>query len=382
MAVTEEDLKVDRELAQIGGLLPLLSLITPVNVSAARKAFFAGDDPVFLYRDLPDLDAIAARLDQVDPSSPEDATVSHLAEGLVKELRLRLELLRNRNTDHAFFVAIELFGHVEDKTLTLAREILRVNDGNASPPRVMAAEEFAARAAEEIARYRVDYPELAAKVHLSDSRPGVSVEAGDLFIGVSTRLDVDHVPGLLAHEVGTHILTYANGRAQPLQMLSLGLAGHDELQEALGVLAEHLTSGLSDVRLRTLALRVIAANLRSSGATFRDAHAELVSLGSSRGEAFTTVMRAFRGGGTTKDAIYLRGLLRLFEHLQAGLDLASLYLGKISFEAIPLVNDLLARNVLESGPLKPRFLDDPAANQRIQAIKNGKQIIDLGGHAA
>ncbi|MFN2485404.1 MAG: tyrosine/phenylalanine carboxypeptidase domain-containing protein, partial [Acidimicrobiia bacterium] len=135
-------------------------------------------------------------------------------------------------------------------------------------------------------------------------------------------------------------------------------------------------------RLRTLAFRVIAAHLRSRGISFREAHDELVAIGSPRPEAFTTVMRAFRGGGSTKDAIYLRGLVRLFEHVQAGLDLESLYLGKVSFEAVPLVAELVTRGVLTSGPLKPRFLDEVDAQKRVQEIRNGRAVIDLGGRAA
>jgi uncharacterized protein (TIGR02421 family) len=182
--------------------------------------------------------------------------------------------------------------------------------------------------------------------------------------------------------VGTHVLTFANGRDQPLQMLSLGVAGYDELQEALGVLGEHLTGGIAHSRLRTLASRVKAAHLRSRGASFRETHEELVALGFTRREAFTTVMRAFRGGGTTKDAIYLRGLMRLLDHLRTGTDLNSLYVGKISFEAIPLIADLTARGVLGEAPLRPAFLDEIGAEQKLEAIKNGAQIIDLGGRAA
>jgi hypothetical protein len=107
-----------------------------------------------------------------------------------------------------------------------------------------------------------------------------------------------------------------------------------------------------------------------------------VALGFTRREAFTTVMRAFRGGGTTKDAIYLRGLMRLLDHLRTGTDLSSLYVGKISFEAIPLIADLTARGVLGEAPLRPASLDEIGTEQKLEAIKNGAQIIDLGGRAA
>ncbi|MGH8959047.1 MAG: tyrosine/phenylalanine carboxypeptidase domain-containing protein, partial [Acidimicrobiia bacterium] len=155
-----------------------------------------------------------------------------------------------------------------------------------------------------------------------------------------------------------------------------------ELQEAMGVLAEHLTSGLSLSRLRMLASRVLVAHRRARGVPFREVHHELMERGFRRREAFTTVMRAYRAGGNTKDAIYLRGLMRLLEQIRAGVDLSILYVGKISFEAVPLIDDLTSRAILQPPPLRPMFLDDPTAQERLRAIKNGAEIIDSGGRAA
>jgi uncharacterized protein (TIGR02421 family) len=246
----------------------------------------------------------------------------------------------------------------------------------------VAAEAFAARARAELEGYRHAYPELSARVILTDSRPGVMVEAGDLYVPSTGRVEEAAIPGLLAHEIDTHVLTFANGRRQPLQMLSLGLAGYDEMQEALGVLAEHLAGGLAFARLQTLASRVLVADRRARGAAFREAHDELLELGFRRGEAFTTVMRAYRAGGNTKDAIYLRGLVRLVEHLQSGVDLMSLYVGKISFESIPLIAELSSRGILEPPPLSPRFLDDVDAQRRLKEVVEGKGVLEMGERAA
>jgi hypothetical protein len=49
----------------------------------------------------------------------------------------------------------------------------------------------------------------------------------------------------MQHEVGTHVLTHHNGLAQPLTQLASGLAGYEELQEGIAVLAEYLAGGLS-----------------------------------------------------------------------------------------------------------------------------------------
>jgi uncharacterized protein (TIGR02421 family) len=193
---------------------------------------------------------------------------------------------------------------------------------------------------------------------------------------------LNRVDALLQHEIGVHILTHVNGSAQPIQMLAQGLAGYEETQEALGVLAEHLGGGLRPRRLRVLALRVAAAKSVGDRATFRQTYDLLVSLGSGRNLAFTTAMRAHRSGGMTKDALYLGGLTRLFSYLRDGGRLDPLLVGKISLADEPLVADLLERGVLVEPPLAPRFLESAWAVDRLAEIRAGASVLDLGGVAA
>ena len=154
---------------------------------------------------------------------------------------------------------------------------------------------------------------------------------------------VARIEALLHHEVGTHVVTHVNGAHQPLHVLASGLAGHDETQEGLAVLAEHLVGGLTPSRLRQLAARVVAVHLMVDGVPFEDVHATLVSNGIPHLQAFTTAVRVFRAGGLTKDAVYLRGLLELIDHLSTGGDLDTLLLGKMPLTAVPLVGDLHRR---------------------------------------
>ena len=57
------------------------------------------------------------------------------------------------------------------------------------------------------------------------------------------------------------------------------------------------------------------------GTPFSDVHATLVRDGIPHVQAFATTVRVFRSGGLTKDAVYLRGLVELVDHLAAGGDL-------------------------------------------------------------
>lgn len=382
MPVGEADLALDRALYELCGLMPLLSMVTPINVEEARAAFFRGEELRFRYRPLPDLDSLQDRLDQVKPDQATDPSIAAMADRLVADLGLRLEMYRTRDTERFFLVAVDMFGHVDQATLDLANRILAVEPRTRSNEETIGAEELVERARSEIEIYRQTYPEMKASVELSQTRPGVMVETGVLHIGKETRIVRSRVDQLLQHEVGTHIVTFENGNAQPLQMLGLGLAGYDELQEALGVLAEHLSGGIRPSRLRVLAYRVVAAHLRSEGADFRQAFDGLTARGASKGVAFTTTMRAYRSGGMTKDVIYLRGLRRLLEQLAAGLELGPLFVGKIAFDSIPLVAELKQRDVLLEPPLIPRFLTREGAEKRLQEVREGRGLLETMGIAA
>ena len=53
------------------------------------------------------------------------------------------------------------------------------------------------------------------------------VSRGNLLVSARSRIPASRVEALIQHEVGTHVLTYHNGRAQKLRHLYTGLAGYD-----------------------------------------------------------------------------------------------------------------------------------------------------------
>ncbi len=377
MPVTENDLAVDRELAEISGLVPLLRFATPVNTTEQYRRFVEhGAEPEFEYLQPPDLIEIAERLSRVDPNRAEDPQIGVIASRKKRELEVIIEMLTMRGTEAFLNAAIDLFGHVEQNLVEVASRILsnrpaRTRDGGNVTPLG-----FARIARAEIARYRERHPELKAKVTVSDQVAGIRVENGDLFIGADVRIPTGRVEALLQHEVGVHVLTYANGSAQPLKLLAAGLPGYDENQEALGVMAEHLSGGLSPSRLQVLALRVIASHTRTAQATFTETVTELQRLGASLRVAFITAMRSHRAGGMTRDAGYLRGIVRLIDHLHRGGNLETLLIGKVGLEDAPVIEDLLQRGVLAEAPLRPRFLDTDEGRQSYQKIQLGENFIE------
>jgi hypothetical protein len=93
--------------------------------------------------------------------------------------------------------------------------------------------------------------------------------------------------------------------------------------------------------------------------------------------AFTITMRVYRGGGLTKDAVYLRGLQTILKYLAAGGDIEPLFVGKMAAEHIPVIKELLFRKVLQSPPLRPRYMNDEEALQRLERVRRGLTVVDL-----
>jgi uncharacterized protein (TIGR02421 family) len=186
------------------------------------------------------------------------------------------------------------------------------------------------------------------------------------------------VEALLQHEIGTHLVTRYNGHQQPFQQLEVGLAGYDGFQEGLAVLAEYLVGGLSPYRMRVLAARVVAAHYLLEEASFVDTFRALNrNLVFSQRTAYTIAMRIYRGGGLTKDAVYLRGLLQILRYLREGGALEPLYIGKVASAHLPLIRELSEREIIKPPALRPRYLESEEAQRKIGHLRGGMKLLEL-----
>ena len=250
--------------------------------------------------------------------------------------------------------------------------------GSARKHRNVSAGEFIARAQEEFERLRLTSAQMDGRIIVDKDTSSLMVSSGNLIVGANMSFPFNRVEPLIQHEVGTHVLTYWNGRAQPFKLLSTGLAGHDELQEGLAVFVEYLVGGLTALRLRTLAARVEAVASLLDGATFVETFRLLRDgLCFSDRTAFLITMRVFRGGGLTKDAIYLRGLQAVIRYLAGGGRLDTLFVGKIATAHASVIEELQRRQVLEPPPFRPSYLDQPDSHYRIERIKENPRPEDL-----
>ena len=382
--VIESAREVDEQLVTVGSAFEYLLSITPVNTDEAWAAFEGGGyvhDPVFHYRHLPfDPDLLKRQLFDIRIEDLEDPTLAALFRAKRAELDRQISLLEVRGSAEFVSVSVELYGGVDTSLLTLARELTsRVQErGEIGSGPSVDATVFAERARAEINHYRAAYPQLRAEVQLRDDVPGVLVANGNLLVGSQYRLAERRVDALLQHEVGTHVITWVNGSAQPLRQLQIGLPGYEETQEGLGVLAEYLVGGLTPARLGLLAARVLAVDAMLRGASFVETFRLIRETGLFSAEStFGIVMRVYRSGGLTKDAMYLRGLSALLRHVAEGGSLEPLLLGKLPIRDVPVVEELRWRQVLRPPLLRPRWIDHPHAATKLEAARQRLSVVDL-----
>ena len=310
--------------------------------------------------------------------------MSYLFRQKQEELDRQITLLSDVDTPRFLPESLQIYGGVSDWLLQARQGAARPRaDAQRARSRVrgqLNATEFAKRAQQELGYYQQQCADFAATVAVRDDMyAGMMVSGDQLLIGGKTRVPRRRVDALLQHEIGTHLVTRYNGHHQPFQQLEVGLAGYDGLQEGLAVLAEYLVGGLSRYRMRVLAARVVAAHHMLDGASFIDTFRTLDrNYEFSQRTAYTIAMRIYRGGGLTKDAVYLRGLLQILRYLREGGELRAAVRRQGGLG--PFAADLRAaamRQIIKPPALRPRYLEQPDAQKKIERLRGGMKVLEL-----
>ena len=367
---------VDSELAAMDADLKWLSALSPLHSDEMWERFEKSGfsaEPTLTYAPLTvDPPAVRRQLADLPIAEVEDPLLKAIFAEKRSELELFTYLVELRDTEGALATSIQLFGGVAPHVSSLAHDILRVVVDDHEPETWLDYEHVVSEARAMFTRYRSMLSGFQSEIVIdADLNSHIMVENGVLHVARSIRVPEERLPALLAHEIGTHIVTYENGRRQPLAVLRAGLASYDELQEGLGAFAEYLAGNLPPVRLRILAARVVAAELVMAGGSIVEIFSTLHRQHGIRPQdAFDIAVRAKRGGGLTKDIVYLRGLHELHEYLKAGGDLQDLYLGKFALSHVSLIRGLRDRGWITSPAVLPEFLFTKAARERLRRALN------------
>lgn len=367
--------RVDAELARMDSEIDWLVALSPIHNASLWRSFEESGRrtiPPLRYHDLPlDLHAMRERLLALPVDEIESPLLSALLSEKQRELERQLALVRLRDTDGFINASLDLFGGVEPPLLELAETILSEVEPSVPLAADAGIEEILQAVHHELDAYRAKSPDFRCEVVVdNDLGSMMMVSHGTFYVDGNTRLPRARVQPLVQHEIGTHVLTRHNGRQQALRQLEVGLAHYDPLQEGLGVLAEFIAGFLPGERLRVLAARVVAAEMAIHGedvpAIFDRLHREHDLC---EDDAFDVAVRARRGGGLTKDAVYLRGLRDLVDYLHDDGALSALYMGKFALSHLVVLHQLVDEGWVRPPAMLPRWFDEPAAVARLKQCR-------------
>ncbi len=374
--LSREVLKIDEDLSAVAAAFDPLLLVTPVNSDAAWNAFQSGHcktAPKFFYRPVPiDPPSLKRKLYSVPMDRIEDPTLHRFFDSKRVELDRFLNLLEDRETDRFVLSCQQIFGAPDDELVSLAEKILKrvkshTPDDKASAS--LGAEEVAVAARADLSAYGFK-PE---DVEIRDDVPGLMVSRGRFLIGRHARVAERRLRATLDHEIGVHVVTYRNGVHQTFTQLRVGMAGYEDLQEGLAVFAEHCTGGLSRPRLRQIAGRVLAVKSVLDGDSFLNTFKVLHDEHEfNMRTAFFMAMRSHRGGGFTKDIVYLRGLRFVIGHLLEGHDIVPLLAGKVSHDHLDVIEELTHRGLIRS----PKVVSTVFTPERLESVVAGLKAHD------
>ncbi len=173
----------------------------------------------------------------------------------------------------------------------------------------------------------------------------VSNSSKSLILNENHVFSNNEINVLTNHEIGVHMVTTMNGLLHPLKIFSHGLPNNEETQEGLAVLSEYMSGNLTVKRLKELAYRVLAVDSLAKGYSFTRTFRMLHNgYDLDRETAFYISVRAHRGGGFTKDYLYLTGLKKIYDYKKEGKDLGLLLTGKVSLEFVDEIKYMIDNN--------------------------------------
>jgi uncharacterized protein (TIGR02421 family) len=379
--------EVDGTLYGVSARLAFLLNVAPFNSTSEWLRFRErgfDEEPSFEYRPLM-LDPLEQKrmLFSAPFDAIEDPVVARLMREVVEEYDGLLGMLEVRGSEDFLRGSLRVFGAPDDELVRFSHSILeRHGPGPPSARAQVDALELVRLARSRLAVYAEREPDFPSAVEMRDDVvAGIMVEKGTLLVHEDLELSPVRAEALLAHEIDTHVLTFHNGTQQALRVLGTGLAGYESTQEGLATLAEYLVGGLTPQRLRVLAGRVLAVRGLCDGASFIDTFRVLHDVhGFAARDAYDTVVRVFRGGGLTKDALYLRGLVEVLHHLRQGGELTPLYAGKFSLAVWNELEALRQRGLVRPPKLTPFWLEREDVERRLERLRAGVSIFDLLSH--
>tara|TARA_R110002050_G_scaffold56512_1_gene127015 strand:+ start:115554 stop:116726 length:1173 start_codon:yes stop_codon:yes gene_type:complete len=351
---------IDSNLDRLVKKIELLSYLNPLNAEKEKQRFFASkftEQPVLKY---PKIKFHPYKLHRMFFSQRleriTDQKVQKLYQDIIYYYSNMVQCIQTIGEPKKFhYNSLRLYGTPAEKDVLNAQFILHHSDEplGSDLEKIYSADD-AKNYFEEFSK-QYNFP-LNIKLSTAIAADAmVSNSTQTLLIKKNTKFSKNQLLTLANHEIGVHLVTTYNGIEQPLKIFSNGFPRNVETQEGLAVFSEYMSGALTLGRLKTLAYRVLASDSLIKGYGFSDTF-DLIhgTYKLNRNDAFAITMRVHRGGGFTKDRLYLSGLKKIYKRHQRGESMDNLLTGKVTMDYesdiihlqnLGLANPITHRNV-------------------------------------
>jgi uncharacterized protein (TIGR02421 family) len=366
--------KIDRALYTLCKNLETLFYVNPINLKQEYDNFFKKKDyiPQFRYRQLKvDPYNFREKLYALPVSKIINPFLRELYSSVIDKYAMKIDCLTSIGTPEFLYNSLRYYEKPDLTDIKIAYFLLQAPEASKfkNEPKNISAQQVKNAFDKILDQYGIDFKvvlsnKLVAKAMVDNVKKIV-------FINENFEFKASEVQALIHHEFGVHVLTTVNSLEQPLKVLRLGFPNNIATQEGLAIYSEYLSGNLTVSRLKILAIRVIAINMMVKGQDFASVFNCLIKdYQQSKESAFVIATRIFRGGGYTKDAIYLRGFREIISLVKKQ-SIEPLFLGKTSIKFLPILRELI-----ESGILYPCKFLPPAYKNKIDSPREIDYLIE------
>lgn len=334
---------IDGNLNRLVKKIELLNYINPLNIESEKKRFFAAKynyEPQFKYPKIK-FDGyklhrlfFSQRLERI-----KDEDIQQLYKDVIYEYSGLIECIETIGTGRKFYYnSLKSFGTPTENDLENAKFILRFDDSDFDEDMLPMynADDAIAFFNEFTKRYDFSF-NIKTSTNIAAAAMVVN-NTKTLLVRKNHKFSKNQLQVLANHEIGVHIVTTFNATDQPLQVFSNGFPNNVETQEGLAVYSEYMSDCLTLTRLKELSFRIIAVDSLAKGYSFSDTFDLLHNQYKlNRDKAFSITLRVHRGGGFTKDHLYLTGLKKVYGLSSSGNDLTHLLTGKVNMDYSGLI---------------------------------------------
>lgn len=369
-SISPEVLHLDTKLFSLCKSIETLNFINPINLIPQRSKFLKNSSyisPNFNYKQLNiDPYKFKENLYHLPVGEVNDAGIQQLYRHVIDNLANKIDLLTSIGTDDFIYNSLKYYGEPSQNDMANARFLLHLNDDE------LEQEEDLLNADNAIDYFRSQAKDWGLNCRIEKSakivaKAMVNNEKALLLINKEAMFSQKELHAFAYHELGIHMLTTINAKKHPLKIFSLGLAGNTHAQEGIALYSEYCSGSLTVKRLKTIALRVVAVQYMIEHGDFvKTYHALMSEFNLDKHFAFTLTSRVYRGGGFTKDYLYLKGFRDVL-NLAKESTIDNLLVGKTGLLDFNIISEVVERGMIE----KPKLLFD------LTYKSSGNQVLDF-----